>query len=251
MEKTVLPALKQVPGEKLQELSRKKIFFVHQSVGENILDGVRDVMKENGSVKLQIRETVSPADLAAPVLAHARLGKNENPTSKIDAFADALKQGLGERVDVAAVKLCYIDINAGTDVQKLFEHYRSRMAELRKQYPGVVFLHMTVPLGTVQTGPKVWIKKLIGRQAGGAEANRAREQYNALLRQEYGKREPIYDIALAESTAPDGQRSMFVLDGKPYAALFPGYTTDGGHLNELGRKVAAEQFLIALSGLSR
>ena len=49
---------------------------------------------------------------------------------------------------------------------------------------------------------------------------------------------------------PDGTRCSFTKDGKTYYSMVPEYTTDGGHLNEIGRKKVAEQFLILLANLN-
>jgi hypothetical protein len=59
----------------------------------------------------------------------------------------------------------------------------------------------------------------------------------------------IIDIAKIESTYPDGSRCSFTMDGKTYYSMVPEYTSDGGHLNETGRKKVAEQFLILPANL--
>jgi hypothetical protein len=71
-----------------------------------------------------------------------------------------------------------------------------------------------------------------------------------MLRKEYTGKEPIFDLAALESTNPDGTRLSFTQNGKTAYALVPTYTTDGGHLNEQGRKLVAEQLLIFLASLS-
>ena len=52
-----------------------------------------------------------------------------------------------------------------------------------------------------------------------------------------------------ESTFSDGTRATFTKDGKTHYSLVPEYTYDSGHLNETGRKKAAEQLLILLASL--
>ena len=43
-EKTVqFPNIKDVPASKWENLSQKKIYFGHQSVGFNIIDGIKDL----------------------------------------------------------------------------------------------------------------------------------------------------------------------------------------------------------------
>jgi len=70
-----------------------------------------------------------------------------------------------------------------------------------------------------------------------------------MLRKEYEGKEPLFDIAKFESTLPDGSRTSFSENGKIYYCLASNYTTDGGHLNDLGKKVVAEQLLLFLSKL--
>lgn len=89
--------LENIPASTWEKLVQKKIFFGHQSVGNNILDGIRDLMKENPRIKLNIIETNNPTDFNAPLFAHARVGKNRDPRSKIDAFANFIDKGIGIR----------------------------------------------------------------------------------------------------------------------------------------------------------
>jgi hypothetical protein len=70
------------------------------------------------------------------------------------------------------------------------------------------------------------------------------------MRREYGGREPLFDLAAVESTRPDGSRETLSLGGKTAFALHPGYTNDGSHLNEVGRRRAAEALLTLLARLA-
>ena len=249
-EKVHFTSIKDLPNSAWEKLSRKKIYFGHQSVGFNIIDGIKDLMKENPQIKLNIVETSNPADFNHPLFAHARVGKNKDPKSKIDAFADFMQKGIGNKADIAFFKFCYVDVMAGTDVHKVFTHYMKTMARLKKACPKTTFIHVTVPLRIVQKGPKVWIKKIISRSIGGYADNVKRNKYNDLLRQEYQGKEPIFDLAKIESTFPDGSRSFFKKDGKTCHSLIPAYTDDGGHLNDKGRRIVAEQLLVFLVELT-
>lgn len=242
-------SIKNIPESTWKKLSKKRIYFGHQSVGYNILDGLKDVIKENPQIKLSIVETHDPAMFNKPVFAHSTIGKNMEPISKIEAFAELMGQGIGGKADLAFFKFCFVDITAGTDVQNIFARYKNRMGNLRGVYPKTTFIHVTVPLTTVQTGPKVWIKKVIGRPIGGYSDNMKRNEFNDILIKEYAGREPILDLAKIESIYPSGKRESFRNDGITYYALVSEYTQDGGHLNENGQRVVAEQFIIFLSDL--
>ena len=74
--------------------------------------------------------------------------------------------------------------------------------------------------------------------------------FNDLLREELGKEELLFDLALIEATFPDGTRNVHQKDGQSFHALVPEYTYDGGHLNEKGRRIVAEQLLIFLANLT-
>ena len=248
--KIIFPSIKDVPAEAWQKLSQKKIYFGHQSVGNNILDGVRDVMKKNPQVKVNIVELSKLNGFDNPFFAHSGVGKNEDPRSKCEDFTDIIDKKIAGKVDIAFFKFCFVDVVPNTDVNKLFAAYKETLVSLKEKYPKVMYVHMTVPLTAAQTGPKVLIKKLIGRPIGGYADNMKREQFNAMILKEYEGKDAIFDLAKIESTAPDGSRAVFEKDGKTYPRMVPEYTNDGGHLNELGRKVVAEQLLIFLANLA-
>ncbi len=86
------------------------------------------------------------------------------------------------------------------------------------------------------------MKKALRRKGDlGIADNVKRNDYNNLIREEYGEGGSLFDIALIQSTLPDGSRSQFKLSGKKYDSLWDGYSRDGGHLLEIGqRKIAGE-----------
>jgi len=206
---------------------------------------------ENPKIKLNIVETDNPDDFKQPLFAHARVGKNEVPQSKIDAFAYSTRHGLGNRADIAFFKFCYVDIKPETNVEKVLSSYKNIMASLKETYPKTTLIHVTAPLTTRQSGIKAWIKKIIGRPVRGIDDNIKRNQFNDHLRKEYTRKDPVFDLAAIECTAPDGTRASFVKNGKTYYQLVSDYTDDGGHLNKRGRKKVAEQLLILLAELSQ
>jgi hypothetical protein len=246
-QKVKFPSLQEVSDSQWEKLSQKKVYFGHQSVGNNILNGVKDLMQENPKIKLNILETSDQADFKIGIFAHSKVGENMDPKSKIDGFKKFMDNGLGESVDTAFFKFCYIDVNPTTDVEMLFSDYRNTMSQLTANYPKTEFIHVTIPLKVVQTGPRAWIKKLIGRPIGGYADNIKRNQFNKLLQKEYNGKELIFDLAMIESTYSDGSRKKFQEDGNTYYALIPDYSHDGRHLNKVGRKTVAEQLLILLA----
>ncbi len=241
--------LNEIPASSWENLAGKKIFFGHQSVGVNIMDGINDIMKIHPTIKLKVKDNDQTGNISGGIFAHFPIGKNEDPSSKIQDFTLKMKHGLGDKSDIAFFKFCFVDITADTDVQTLFNSYKNEMSSLKKKYPHVSFIHVTVPLlKKEKIGMKAVLNKVIGKSGGFFDNahNVKRNQYNDLLRQEYKGKETIFDLAEAESTRTDGTRETFTVKGKKYFSLDPEYTDDGGHLNELGRVKVAEQFLLLL-----
>jgi hypothetical protein len=233
----------------LEAVARRAILFGHQSVGMNILDGVQMLAAREG-VALQVVD-VSAAPVAAPrTLAHIFVGENSSPTTKLDGFARALGAMPPDAPDIALVKFCYVDFEPGTDSAALFARYQATVADLRARHPDTRFVHVTAPLSTVQAGPKAWVKRLLGRSPYGLVENAKREDFNALLRKAYAGKEPVFDLALVESTLPDGTRSTVTLNGRTLPVLASPYTDDGGHLNEEGRLRAARELVAVLASAS-
>jgi lysophospholipase L1-like esterase len=101
-----------------------------------------------------------------------------------------------------------------------------------------------------QNSLKDRIKRILNQTIETDLDNIKRNELNEMLLNEYLDREPIFDIAAVESTSPGGTRTSFTQNGKKYYVLADDYSRDGGHLNDLGKKVVAEQLLIFLARLS-
>jgi len=245
--KDAVSAAGQISEDQWERISGKRIFFGHQSVGENIMQGIRELLKEETTIRLSIKETRDPRDFDSPVFAHSRIGKNEDPKSKCEDFAKAMETGLGGKVDISFFKFCYVDFTSSTDVEKMFMQYRRTLSAMKGEYPRTTFIHVTAPLTIVQTGYKASLKKIIGKPVIGENANVKRTQFNDMLRKEYGGKEPIFDLAEIESVRPDGKPAFFEKEGKNYPFLVPDYTNDGGHLNPLGRKMVAKRLISFLA----
>lgn len=250
VEESKVSTIKDVSEFMWNKLSTKKIYFGHQSVGENILDGFRDVMKEQDAIDLTIKESDNSNQLENVNIMHSSIGKNGDPVGKIVDFKRNLDAGLGNKVDVAVAKLCFWDIRSTTDIEEVFNKYSSTLEEMKVLYPDTIFMHMTVPLMSHSTGFLDNLKRMI-RDDNDDLANIKRNELNQMILNKYEGREPIFDIARFESTLSDGRRTFFIKDGKKYYYLPDVYTQDGGHLNEKGRKFVAEQMLIKLADIIR
>ncbi|MDH5570130.1 MAG: hypothetical protein OEY89_00095 [Gammaproteobacteria bacterium] len=231
--------------EEINNISSKKIYFGHQSVGFNILDGVEDLLKENQGAQLNIIKSRNASVFEKPVFAHSPIGENSDPELKLMDFKNAIDNGIGQHVDIAFMKFCYLDINKTTDIEKVFSIYKKTFETLKKENPDTVFAHVTVPLTLSEFTIKSLIKKILGKK----DNNIMRKKFNDKLISEYAGKDPIFDLAKVESTYPDGNVSSFTENGESYYSLAPEYAADNGHLNELGRRIAAKEFIKFLSDI--
>jgi len=245
-EKTVFKTIKDVPQQKWESLAQKKIFFAHQSVGFNIIDGIKDIMAENPQISLNILDEAPNGELASGVFFHAKVGENRQPETKIAAFINVVDQQMQGDLDAAFLKFCYVDAKKDTDVVKLFEKYQKAVRNLQAKYPALKIIHFTMPLRTQPITWKAKLKMLVGKELWELADNIKRNEFNSLLLQEYQGKEPVFDIARFEATALDGSVTGFKYRGTEYLAMNPGFSNDGGHLNKLGSKVIAERLILFL-----
>lgn len=234
--------------QQVASLQTKRVFFGHQSVGADIIQGIRDLMAEDPRLKLNIVTSADPESVSGPALVESPIGENRKPQSKNEAFAAILAKGMGSQGGIAMYKYCYVDIDLKTDVQQLFQSYREQISAVKAEYPELTIVHITTPLTTVDMDAKSWVKVVLGRPTVRDLAAK-RNEFNQLLRQAYSGKDPIFDLAEVESTLPDGSRSYFMRGNEQVYTLATGYTTDGGHLNGVGRRAAATRLLQVLADL--
>lgn len=242
--------LAELGSDDLRILRKSRTFFAHQSVGSNILSGINPLYEAAGEVPPKIIETREPVQ-SNSFLAHAKVGKNRDPHSKLAEFAEILDAGLGAGVDVVVLKFCYADVTASTDVTTLFDAYQAAVSGLQQRHPAIRFVHATVPLTTDRSW-KAKTKALLGRDdRRGPDDNLARERYNSLVRSHYGDADSaVFDIAAVEATM-EQQPMVRHLKGQRYLVLNQALSADAGHLNELGSKAAAAEFVRVLASTLR
>lgn len=229
-----------IEWESFQQLH---IAFGHQSVGNNLLSGVRTLAQEQ-NIELSISDAASSSD--AVVINQFPIGENGNPASKLDAFKTTLAQGAAASANVAQMKFCYIDFPPNVDPEALANTYIQQTSELSTQYPHITFIATTTPLTTIQTGAKALIKKLLGKQPAGYEENWRRHQFNQTLRAHYGNSQALFDLAAVESLQG---KSVFTVDNKVIESLTEAITDDGGHLNDVGQRLVASAWIRHLAAL--
>lgn len=211
-----------VTSNDLRDFAATRVYFGHQSVGWNVLDGVSRVYAARHMTPPVVVDGLAAMPRAGGAIAQDEIGSNGDPNSKMADVAGALAGS--PDVDVAVMKFCFVDVTSGTDADELFKRYRAMVAEISTRSPGVRLVHTTVPLTT--DDPK---------------ANVVRQRYNSLLRASYGQ--AVFDLARIESTRPDGSRVKGRVSGERYFALYRRYAADEGHLNARGSRRAALEFI--------
>ena len=243
---TPMPEFTRVTPEQWQALSGATIYFGHQSVGSNIMEATRDLLRENPQIPLRIVSN-KPAGTAA-TLNEFHIGENGDIESKNAAFVAALDGSLGPR-PIVLMKYCYVDIDVGSNVDRIFKRYLDTVAAVKAKHPNATVVHVTVPLVT-HSSVRDSINHLLGRPTRPMR-NAQRARYNELLRAAYGGREPIYDLAGVEARRADGSEESVMLGNQRVYALAPEWAEDDGHLNAAGRRRAAEQMLATLAAVAK
>lgn len=229
----------------LLTVSQARVYFGHHSVGRNMLQGVQELADKVG-VPLRIEEVaVGGVVPEGPGLFHGKVGENLDPDGKIADFARVLGAAGETRYDIATFKFCYVDLDEGSKERSpddLFERYANNMSAIEMAHPGVKIMHSTMPLMAEPPGKKTRLKRLLGMSISTDAANVDRNAFNRLARERYDG-SGLLDVARFEATRPDGSVAEFSAGGQEIEMLALEYTSDGGHLNELGRERVAAAFL--------
>jgi hypothetical protein len=240
-----LTALDAVPESTWAALRTKRIYFGHQSVGGNIINGVEEILRKRPAIGLRVSTTNAAGAFTKPGLYHGGIGSNENVKSKLESFADAIDRYDGS-IDVAFMKFCYADLKRDSAIGPgaLVAQYAETISAIQSRHPTLRLLHCTMPLTWLQSGPKARVKRLLGIMPGAD--NIARHGYNVAIQAAFDA-EAIFDLAASESHAPDGSAESIEQESVAYPCLHRAYTDDGGHLNAGGRLAVARDFLLFLA----
>jgi hypothetical protein len=233
----------------------KRIYFGHRSVGNSIIKGLKDIASNFDEIQINIIDMDSTDINSNPIIhnsffAHNRIGINGEPDTKCNSFYETIHQKIENNVDFAFFKFCFADIKAKSNVSQSFKYYKETIQKLDEKFPEINFLHMTIPIGSGSAPWKQTIKNILGKDDWSVPDNIKRNEFNKLITENFSDH-LIFDLAKVESTYPDGSRSQFKKDGQVYYNLVYDYTTDGGHLNELGSKIVAKEFIHYLADVIR
>ena len=211
-------AFERLPAERLAALKQRRVLWGHQSVGENLIEGARQLGWE-------FRAVGSGADYGEARWGEAGVAENGDPERKIRSFVALMtSDGIGRRVEAASFKFCWVDFEDGTDVTGLLDDYDAAVRDLQARFPDVRFLHVTPPLTTDEP-----------------ELNGRRWRFGRELIQRHRGSGLVFDLAAVISTDAAGQQCR----SGNQRRLCPGWASDSGHLNDAGAKRAAKAFLYA------
>ena len=213
----------------------RTVFFAHQSVGDNILEGVQQIAAAERWPALRVVDKLTAG--GEPALLHSKVGQNGDPLSKIRGFREALDAGAGASVEIAVMKFCFWDIRGDTDVDMVFDEYRQSMNQIAGRFPNLTLLHATVPLVVEDHDFRARLRRLLGRTVPTDADNAQREALNRKIRAVYPDR--LFDIARAEQGTAPGTAAV------PYLAN--AFSSDGAHLNDAGKRHVASTFVRSIA----
>lgn len=228
----------------LSSLPGKKVYFGHQSVGYNILEGIKKITAQNEELDFikiltleEYKNNVFPENDSLFYFIHSKIGTNTQPDLKIKDFQDKLDSLKG--LDAAFMKFCFVDITRKTEVNTLFNNYIEAMDNLEERYINTKYLYFTCPI-SIRENLVIGILKEIMQTPD--DLNKNRNKFNNLLRAKNNIE--LFDIAYLEANedeASEPQKREFMK--KKYA------TSDGGHLNEYGSEKIGYYLLVKLNNL--
>lgn len=226
---------------------QERVFFAHQSVGQNLIDALPEVASRLGVAEIPV---TGLDDAPGRGVVEVAIGANGYPLGKLEEFASLLRGGLADRIDVAVLKFCFMDFEPpAPPAGEVFEAYRATMAALEAEFPEVTFVYTTVPLVTDRTfGDR--LQNLLGRSSHRLPThNAAREEFNSRIRAEYAGTGRLFDIASFVAADADGTVTYRESDGREYTAMDGRLASDPGHLNPEGAAFIGSAFVAFLAGL--
>ena len=112
------------------------------------------------------------------------IGENGRPEGKLAAFRALLTGPARPTFDVAALKLCYVDLDGadGARARALAEHYLTGIAALRAQRSDLKLLHLTMPVRDEIHGTKTVVKRLIaGEKVTQEQSGMSKREWGELM----------------------------------------------------------------------
>jgi len=219
----------------MDAVGQQRWLFTHASVGLDMINGMNDLHNADatrykltteeigytGSQETQ-RADDAPATTTAGTIYECPRG-NPGWANKLHCFSNSVTisgwNKENDKVDFAMDKFCYIDPTADTNV------YIETMNNLAAVYSMTKIVWMTIPIKTSD---------------GGSEQD-ARNEFNKFIRKYCAENDiNLLDIADIEAHDTNGVEQFYVSGSITNQKMWASYSTDGGHLNTLGRQRVAK-----------
>lgn len=260
---TSIPGVASYSQQTMDQIGQLNWYFIHASVGNNILEGISGNNSLNnldpGRYQLT-KQTLSTANGLPTPPSPTQPGKiyehlwtsGGTSAQKMANFQTAVEAGWqAPAVDVAFMKFCYLDgiyglgspANSVSNIANKANDYLTMMSSLEQSHSGTRFVYMTMPLLVWRPADDPYI---IPNYYDSLEIINA---YNDVVRaycEQNGKL--LYDIADIEAHDPNGNETTFEYHGKTLQAGYRGYfwanpdnpTSNHGHLgNVIGKRQVA------------
>lgn len=235
------PPPTEIDGPTITAALNNRWVFAHQSVGMQVIQGIQTLCDMYGlpdPTVIDVETGTIPG--SGPYLGHWYVGTNGDGFSKLTDYNTTIRGGLYTQADIFVLKFCYADLrpNVGYTPQQLFDQYKLIMDGLIADFPTKTFILATetIVMEADEDGPN----------------NGLRMTFNNLVRAEYGDSH-LWDIALALSTDPDGNRIRTGTAPNYIEHLYSAYASpDMEHISgvdSIGRRAAAAPLLQILATL--
>ena len=116
-------------------IGQKNIYFGHRSVGENIISGVNKIISKEGRKVFVIKELTSNSKIDENYFFHSNIGRNGDPKSKFKEFTDIVNNLANKNLEIAMMKLCFVDITKKTNINEVFQSNVAMIDSLQNKYP--------------------------------------------------------------------------------------------------------------------
>jgi hypothetical protein len=233
-------------GGFIRQVAEQKVYFGHQSVGYNIIDGVQ-LWEDESGIELSKAFSRDFSSVPETSFVHFKVGTNGDPRAKIDDFVTLVDQIPEQENAIAFFKFCYADFHESTDVDDLFVYFSEKMLYLKDKHTNIHFLVSTVPAMAVQKGWRASAKKVLGRAPYGYLQNIKLFEFNRKILAEFDGILPVFDLAGIEVTRPDGAMETYRHKGSDYPCMPDYYASDYGHLNDFGARTVSYNLLAFLA----
>ena len=243
-----IPRVESLPQATIDQIGQLRWYFIHASVGDNIMRGLRD-LHQIESVRYPLVGCTLTSSFAPPVpTVPGSVYEHHFTSDKMPQFQSLVNSNGWHRpaVDVALMKFCYLEglATALTPGPQLATQYVAMMASLEQRHPDTVFVRVSMPL-------------LIYREEGDPRRDAyyiaslvSINRFNDSLRADCRvNNRLLYDLADIESHDPAGNQATFRwTDGQTYPVVYASYVYDtnrppganSGHLIAPGRQQVAK-----------